>query len=246
MLRMQYLSITRPASATYISHLPASPLLHHERKTAHSSPLDSAQARGKPQRVGWKTCGGTGTPAARAGSSRQCASVPSNMGAGASRELELAQGQVKRLSSEMQRLTASLQARESKLSDVLREASEMRKYKDQLAVARRDLDAASADLRAARRAAHELPGVSAELQTAKGAAAMESRRVAELQSELQASRDELEETVGKLKYAEQEQRSLARKIGTKAMTEEQKQLAAAQEEAAVVSAQIVSEVRSPE
>lgn len=111
-------------------------------------------------------------------------------------------------------------------------------------MARRELDSASADLRAARRAAHDLPGISAELQTAKGAAATESRRVAELQAELQASRHELEETVGKLKYAEQEQRSLARKIGSNAMTEEQKQLAAAQEEAAVVSAQLVSEVCS--
>lgn len=164
------------------------------------------------------------------------------MGAGASRELEQAQMQVKRLSSEMQRLNATLLARESKLSDVQREASQLRQYQEQLAITRRELDVASADLRSARRAAHDLPSVSAELRSAKGEVQRESRRVAELQAELQASRDELEKTVGQLKYAEQEQRSLARKIGTKAMTEEQRQLAAAQDEAATVSAQLVAEV----
>lgn len=167
------------------------------------------------------------------------------MGAAGSRELEQAQGQVKRFAAEMQRLTTSLQAKESALGAVAREVTELRAYKEILQTTKRELDASAAELRAERRKSHDLTSMRAELESARGAARRESTRVAELHAELSASKSELEDTLGKLKFAQQEADSIATKRGTSGLTDEQKNLQAAKEEAALVTAQIVAEVFAP-
>jgi len=157
------------------------------------------------------------------------------MGTGASRELELAKVQATRLSSELTRVTSALAARESALSALQVEVKQMKGDKDLLVQSRRELETTSAELRKVRRVAHDVPSMSAELKRAQ-------EREVERVAELQASRNQLEETVGKLKFAKQEQKSLLQKMTEQTMSEEQKQLKAAQEEAALVSAQAVAEV----
>ncbi|EOD36795.1 hypothetical protein EMIHUDRAFT_201024 [Emiliania huxleyi CCMP1516] len=165
------------------------------------------------------------------------------MGVAASAELEQAQGQVKRLTVEMQKLSTALKGKESALSAVTREALELRQHKDKTADVQLELSRTAEELRAARREAQQLPSVSAQLRGMRDQAEGESRRVAELQAEVEASKAELEAMVGRLKYGELEQRSVAKKLG-RAATQEQQQMAAAQEEAALVAAQIVADANA--
>ena len=85
------------------------------------------------------------------------------MGAAASRELEMAQGQVKRLTRDIQRIGSSLQLSECKLGAVQREALALQSTKDELKLAQQELNATSADLIKARREARELPRVVQKL-----------------------------------------------------------------------------------
>ncbi len=141
------------------------------------------------------------------------------MGVAASAELEQAQGQVKRLTVEMQKLSTALKGKESALSAVTREALELRQHKDKTADVQLELSRTAEELRAARREAQQLPSVSAQLRGMRDQAEGESRRVAELQAEVEASKAELEAMVGRLKYGELEQRSVAKKLGRAATQE---------------------------
>ena len=73
------------------------------------------------------------------------------MGVAASAELEQAQGQVKRLTVEMQKLSTALKGKESALSAVTREALELRQHKDKTADVQLELSRTAEELRAARR-----------------------------------------------------------------------------------------------
>eukprot|EP00908_Phaeocystis_cordata_P008251 Transcript_18912.p1 GENE.Transcript_18912~~Transcript_18912.p1 ORF type:complete len:447 (+),score=207.07 Transcript_18912:120-1460(+) len=162
------------------------------------------------------------------------------MGASASRlaELEAAQAQVKRLTSELSKASASLTATSSKLSTVQAEANHLRQQAGQLQSVRMELADANKLASSAKREAQELPQLKEALKASREAEAGREARAEQMRAELEASKTELERVAGELKWAQQEQRSVSR-LKTQ-LTDAQRELQAKQDEIERHNAQLVA------
>ena len=139
------------------------------------------------------------------------------MGGSASRELEAAQSQVRRLTCELQKvkrvqangaLAASAQTAEKLLQQELQsKAQELKSTQDELQ-SLRSIKAELPRLRA--ELGREMSATKEELLKARQAEKDKDSMVCQLQQQLIQSKEELEEVFGKLKFAETEKNAVGR------------------------------------
>ena len=125
------------------------------------------------------------------------------MGGGHSRELELAQQQVARLTKDLKKVSTELVFRESALAAAIKKAP-VPQADEQL---KRQLAAAEAEATQAKQLARDAPFLREQLQRAQRSG---DEKLQGAQSELLAAKRELERVTGELKFAHQEQRTLGR------------------------------------
>ena len=168
------------------------------------------------------------------------------MGAGSSRELEAAQSQVKRLTKQLKLLNTELNGSRSRLGVVEKEAVQLKEVQTDLQKTRHALSEATQRAREA----SDIPMLKQEVANAKQelmrAQAGQQDKMSSLETELKASKQELEKSqqdlervVGQLKFAQQEGKAVGRL--QKDVSEAHANLSAQQDEAAKLSAQLVSE-----
>ena len=132
------------------------------------------------------------------------------MGGAASRELEMAQSQVKRLTVEVQRARTSMQQKESAMGAMKMEIGRLSGFRDELDVTRRNLESTSAKLLRAKRDAHEVENLADQLATSRSVQTEQQRELLKYRQELEASKGELQRVFGELKFAQTESRHLER------------------------------------
>lgn len=168
------------------------------------------------------------------------------MGGSASRELEMAQSQVKRLTLELQKASQKLQKQQS--SDALAAAAlaAEQSLKQELQAKMKQLESTQGELSTLRGISSDLPRFKQEVAAAREellhvrrAEHQKGELVSELQRQLIESKADLEDLFGKLKFAEAEGAANLRRMGSG--SEEKRLLAEQQREAAEASARIVAE-----
>ena len=128
---------------------------------------------------------------------------PANMGGGHSRELELAQQQVARLTKDLKKVSTELVFKESALAAAIKKAPAPQ-ADEQL---KRQLAAAEAEAANYKQMTRDAPFLREQLQRAQRPG---DEKLQGAQSELLAAKRELERVTGELKFAHQEQRTLGR------------------------------------
>ena len=185
----------------------------------------------------WGVTGFTSTPPT---------SFIARMGGSSSRELEAAQAQVKRLSTELQRATQKMMTNGSGLAAAAKAEQQLRA---DLQAKSQQLEAASGELNQLRNITNDLPKIKndaaaakEELRKIREAHRDKDAVVGDLKEALRLSKAELEELFGKLKFAEQQNVSAARRAAQ--LSEEKSLLLEQQNVAATTSARLVAEASS--
>ena len=119
------------------------------------------------------------------------------MGGGHSRELEAAQGHVKRLLKDVKRLGVELETSQKHLSKARTEASELPTLRSSLSTVQMELNAAKGASAEVPRLKQQVASAREDLLRAKSEAQGEQAHVKQLKAELEASKTELEQVFGK-------------------------------------------------
>ena len=156
------------------------------------------------------------------------------MGGGHSRELELAQQQVARLTKDLKKVSAELVFKESALAAAIKKAP-VPQADEQL---KRQLAAAEAEAANYKQMTRDAPFLREQLQRAQRSG---DEKLQGAQSELLAAKRELERVTGELKFAHQEQqpRRLQADLSTA-----QRELSAEHDRAERLSAKLVAEANA--
>ncbi|KAL1515212.1 hypothetical protein AB1Y20_004273 [Prymnesium parvum] len=117
------------------------------------------------------------------------------MGGAHSRELEAAQSHVKRLTSELRRMTSEQQSSQHRLSQVAKQAARAASLESELHEAKQALESKAT--------------LHGELTRSQEEAAARQQQLREMQAELRASKAELERVVGELKFSQLEKQRAA-------------------------------------
>ena len=157
------------------------------------------------------------------------------MGGGHSRELELAQQQVARLTKDLKKVSTELVFKESALAAAIKKAP-VPQADEQL---KRQLAAAEAEAANYKQMTRDAPFLREQLQRAQRSG---DEKLQGAQSELLAAKRELERVTGELKFAHQEQRTLGRLQAD--LSTAQRELSAEHDRAERLSAKLVAEANA--
>ena len=157
------------------------------------------------------------------------------MGGGHSRELELAQQQVARLTKDLKKVSTELVFKESALAAAIKKAPAPQ-ADEQL---KRQLAAAEAEAANYKQMTRDAPFLREQLQRAQRSG---DEKLQGAQSELLAAKRELERVTGELKFAHQEQRTLGRLQAD--LSTAQRELSAEHDRAERLSAKLVAEANA--
>lgn len=165
------------------------------------------------------------------------------MGGSASRELEAAQAQVRRLTADLQRAQAGLKAQGSANTLVAAAADKQKALQAKLSKTEAELSSTVKQLHSINsevpKFKREVAAAKEELVAVRRADQEKSTQLSALQQELRMSKDELEQIFGRLKFAEQESAAVAKLRAD--LTEERRTLAEQQKAAAAASVRLVAE-----
>jgi DNA repair exonuclease SbcCD ATPase subunit len=168
------------------------------------------------------------------------------MGGAHSRELELAQQQVSKLTTQLNAVNSKLRTGHNNLAAVAVHEAELKATKEALTTTELELQASSSQLQSMRAQVQETRTLEREVidakeeaRLAKIAAREQKGSLSTVVAELTASKKELERVFGELKFAQQEGLALA---GIRDdLSEAQRELAQQQKEAAEMSAQLLAD-----